>query len=120
MDIEELQWHRWIFITESLELLQGIETGLLPPVSLVDKLSLTTNHKDQDSFTGLRQRGYLGHSKPLLTMRKIQDISELQPFFQHHSRHVYYSLSDPETLDFSALDQVILNDFLERSSEGLE
>ncbi|KAJ3289691.1 hypothetical protein HK104_007293 [Borealophlyctis nickersoniae] len=38
LGIEEFQWHQWIFITETVELLQDIVSGTVKPVSLIDKL----------------------------------------------------------------------------------
>ncbi|KAJ3040698.1 hypothetical protein HDV00_010591 [Rhizophlyctis rosea] len=39
LGIDDFQWHQWIFVTETLELLHDLMTAQVRPVALVDKLS---------------------------------------------------------------------------------
>ena len=93
----------WIFIQECI-LDSGL--GLL--------LNISKNAACQDSLY-YREKGYLGHSKLLLTMKKIQSVDELYPFMRHLGSHAYYNLVDQEIPDLSLIDQVVLNDFVEKN-----
>jgi hypothetical protein len=83
---------------------------------LSDKFHIPFN---QDSYKAYKDRGYIGQVRPLLTMRKIYSVDELFPFFEHLGRHVYYCATQPETPDWTLIEEVLVNDFLEPRSKLL-
>jgi hypothetical protein len=116
LDIEEIQWHRWIFVTESFELLQGIESSSYQPTALLDRIvkentQIAQESKKQSSYT-IPYSNSLQTSlaKPLFTMKQIDSLDQLLPFLQHLSLHTYTSVSD--SLDIELVETLILNEFL--------
>ena len=107
---DDLELHRWIFITESLEVI-GSREGVVFP--LVDRMARSSNAKTQESAESLWKRGYLGHSIPLLNMKRITEIRELNHFFEFLSWHLYFSTLDPEPVSIQAIEEILKNDFLE-------
>jgi hypothetical protein len=81
--------------------------------SLSDRLASRIDEGVRDSFELYRSKGYLGHSRPLLPMRRVQDMKDLSPFLRHLSRHAYFSMVDQETADTCVIEDILTHDFLE-------
>ena len=110
--------HRWLFISESLELLDKEKRKGADSLCLMDQLRLNFNVPcSQEAYKLYIDRGYIGQMRPLLTMRRIQSIQELYFFFEHLGRHVYYCATQPEeSPDWTLIEEVLVNDFLEPRS----
>ena len=102
---EELEIHRWVFITETFEI-QNSHSRL---IALVDRLSLECQI---ESRLNMRDRlSDLGHSRPLLLMRHIDHKSDLCQFFSHLSAHCFYSLLDFDTCAPETIEEILYVDF---------
>ncbi|TPX67373.1 hypothetical protein SpCBS45565_g03814 [Spizellomyces sp. 'palustris'] len=132
LQIEEFQWYQWIFITETLEVLQDANNAAVRPVAFVDKLyTKWSGHLNDSSMwtqpsvdssppEGLRPVSddlvtSLHHQvrrRPLLTARSISDKRELLPFFHSASRYIYettYALAKP---DIEFVENMLESEFL--------
>jgi hypothetical protein len=104
---EELELHRWIFISESFELYDSESRK----IALIDRLSNECQEYNPESSLNLRQRGYLGHSRPLLALRKINSRGDLCHFFTHLSANNYFSLLDFNECRTITIEEILFTDF---------
>ena len=93
--------------------MQKAESDSIESQSLADRLASRLVEGTPESYEVHRSKGYIGHSRPLLPMRKVQDVQDLFPFLKHLSRHAYFSVVDLETVDMSVVEDIITHDFLE-------
>lgn len=106
---EELELHRWIFISENFDSIDSESRN----IALVDRLSTQCQEYNPETCLNLRKRGYLGHSRPLLALRKISQRKDLCHFFTHFSAHNYFSLLDFNECRPSTIEEILFRDFKE-------
>jgi hypothetical protein len=104
---EELELHRWIFISESFE----FHDSESRKIALIDRLSDECTEFNPETSLKLRERGYLGHSRPLLALRKINKRADLCHFFTHLTANNYFSLLDFNECRTFTIEEIIFTDF---------
>lgn len=87
----------------------------MKPTALIDRLAhkwIQTDALEQELLEeSYRKTGYLGHSKPLLVLKLVEEPKQLYPFLTCFSRHIYYSMLDIEHVDVKQVEALVQNDF---------
>ncbi|KAJ1651312.1 hypothetical protein IWQ61_008089, partial [Dispira simplex] len=131
LDTPEFQIHQWIFITDTMDALSGMqrrgyalieEISLRMAPTLSNPLSTTSSpalsdlspdpspklhHLHNGSTRSLVQR-----RRPMLTMSAVDSLSQLEPFIHHISQHAYHETFDLRPPDLDFVQSILLDDML--------
>ncbi|KAJ1968800.1 hypothetical protein IWQ62_001022 [Dispira parvispora] len=127
----EFQIHQWIFITDTMDALSGMQRrgyALIEEISLRMAPTLTSppsttsspalpdsspdsspkvQNSRKESASALVQR-----RRPMLTMSAVDSLSQLEPFIHHISQHAYHETFDLRPPDLDFVQSILLDDML--------
>ncbi|KAJ3334101.1 hypothetical protein HDU76_010223 [Blyttiomyces sp. JEL0837] len=116
LGVEEFQWHKWIFVSETVE--EFVAKDSLPRnASLVDKLTISWNIDDGGVLPDGSSMNVLPGTvtrKPLLHMKKIKDKSELIPFVQRLNFAAYENVFTRSKPDYAFIESLLELDLLDQ------
>ncbi|KAJ3396413.1 hypothetical protein HDU92_003035 [Lobulomyces angularis] len=129
LSVEEFQWHEWIFITDTLEGLNNLQTKKKPqPLPLIEKFiskleinDLDENYAEKEDvkFSNSQTQTQNLKKRPLLTKKSIKDISELGYFIKNISSFNFKSNYNLVKADTSFIEKMLFLEILEEDNSNL-